>query len=244
MCHGLALVLLCLLAVATAFADGPATRPTTQPSSPTTESTAKPFPAMRQWFAELASPDGEVRNEAMVNLMGLRADDLPALRKLVEETRPLAPEQFVALKQIVIHDFLAGEPYDAREGAGFLGIHLPGLSEDADAIVVNRLPGFIGERMLRDGDVILRILEQPQVEIRRGGDLTTALSRFSAGQLVHLQILRQGHVIRVPVRLDPQPLEVSATNRDLMDDFLFRRLERAQKYWDKHFADLVEETVS
>ena len=200
---------------------------------------------MRQWFSDLASPDGELRDQALVNLMGLRGDDLPALRKLVEESRPLAPQQLVALKQIVIHDYLAGEPYDVQEGQGFLGIHLPSITEDADAIVVNRLPGFVGERMLRDGDVILGILEHPQKQIHSGSDLTTILSTFTVGQTVHLQVLRQGQVMRVPVQLDPKPLDASSLElRDRMDDFLFRRLDRAQKYWDKHFADLVEERVS
>jgi hypothetical protein len=200
---------------------------------------------MRQWFADLGSADGEVRDQAMVNLMGLRADDLPALRKLVEESRPLAPQQLVALKQIVIHDFLAGEPYDVKEGEGFLGIHLPGIAEEAEAVVVNRLPGFVGERMLRDGDVILGVVERPEKPIHSGSELTASLSQFSAGQTIHLQILRQGQVVRVPVQLDPKPLDASSQEfRDRMDDFLFRRLQRAQEYWDKHFADLVEEMVS
>jgi hypothetical protein len=230
--------------VAGTFADEPATSPSSPKTQPTTAASARPFPAMRQWFADLGSADGEVRDQAMVNLMGLRADDLPALRKLVEESRPLAPQQLVALKQIVIHDYLAGEPYDAKEGNGFLGIHLPGPTEEAEAVVVNRLPGFVGERMLRDGDVILGVVERPEKQIHSGNELTLTLGQFSAGQTIHLQILRQGHVIRVLVQLDPYPLDASPELRDRMDDFLFRRLKRAQDYWDEHFADLVEETVS
>jgi hypothetical protein len=79
---------------------------------------------MARWFADLASADGKVREASKVSLMGLGRDDLPALRKLVEQRRPLLPSQAVVLKDIVTQMYLSVDTFDRAVNGreGFLGI--------------------------------------------------------------------------------------------------------------------------
>jgi hypothetical protein len=79
---------------------------------------------MGKWFGDLANADGKVRDAAKVSLMGLGRDDLPALRKLVEQRRPLLPSQAVVLKDIVTQIYLSGDTFDTVVNGrdGFLGI--------------------------------------------------------------------------------------------------------------------------
>ena len=81
--------------------------PSTQPAA----QFAADSPA-RTWFAQLASMDDAKRDDARTGLMGLTRDDLPSLRALVDESRPLAAAQVAALHEIVLQLFLSGEPYE------------------------------------------------------------------------------------------------------------------------------------
>jgi hypothetical protein len=217
------------------------------------ESSAGPTTApvhsdLQAWFARLADPDVKVRTEAMVRLMGTGAADLPALRRLVEESRPLAPEQAVALRQIVTQAFIASEPYDKKDDDGFLGVFLPAseaFSSDAGVAIVERMPGFVGMRMLRDGDVILGIIGpgNRHIRVQNGTDLSEALKGIHAGTTLHFQVLRQGQVISVVIRLDARPLEAD-NGPDAMREFNRLRLARADEYWKQHFSDLMRQSVS
>ena len=77
---------------------------------------------MARWFADLASPDAGVREAAKVSLMAMGRDDVPGLRKLVEERKPLLPSQAAVLKEIVTQMYLAGDAYETAGREGFLGI--------------------------------------------------------------------------------------------------------------------------
>jgi hypothetical protein len=197
---------------------------------------------MKKAFADLASPDGQARDEAFVWLMGLNPSDLPALRNLARQSSPLAPEQWMALPQIVMHVYLTGETFDAVPDKGFLGIFLPSpMSEPGDCVIVaSCMPGFIGERMLRAGDVILGVLEHPTPQFRKAGDLTEAMAAFKAGDTVRLQVLRGGQILLVAARLDPRPVEAEEGNRTIIDPFNAARRARAEQYWQEQFADLLE----
>jgi hypothetical protein len=74
-----------------------------------------------------------VRDAAKVSLMGLERDDLPALRKLVAQRRPLLPSQAVVLKDIVAQIYLSGDTFDTAVNGreGFLGIHQSPVSVGA-----------------------------------------------------------------------------------------------------------------
>jgi hypothetical protein len=232
---------------------------TTQPSGNESGDDSK---AIKAWFVDLANSDPAVRSEALYQLMGLKADSLPLLKKVVEQSQPLLPAQASVLRQIVTQVFLSGEPYDASPTAGFLGIHMEppsialvsfrdaalaeaGLPNAGAAnigvVIVYRMPGFPAGRAFQDGDVILSILDRPDVLI---GDLTTfmeAVKDMKAGDTVHFLILRHGQIIRVAVKLAPRPL---ATDNNATDTLKFSRQKRADDYWTTEFAALVKEAVS
>jgi hypothetical protein len=203
---------------------------------------------LKTWFAELADPNAKVRAEARLNLMGIRASRLPQLRRVVADSRPLSAEQVAALHPIVTQVFLASEQYEARPDVGFLGIFLPSLemsNSDEGALVTERMPGFVGMRMLRDGDVILgvRLPNHPGSRIHSGADLSTALKESLPGWPVQFQILRQGQVVDLTLVLDPKPMEAEI-GADAMHEFNRQRLLRADQYWKKNFAELLLESVS
>ena len=134
----------------------------------------------------LADRDPIVRESARLELMGLRADDLPRLRAAAISLRPLRPAQTAALHDIVTHVRLADDtgtldhltdpadaaatetalPSDSSQGStgGFLGVRLPDTLQYTDpdansqgAIVAGRIEGFCAYRYLRDGDLILAV---------------------------------------------------------------------------------------
>lgn len=230
-----------------ALHEGAATRPADKPDRGA---------QIKKWFADLASPDAVVRNNALVELLGLSSSDLPTLKKIAEASRPLAPSQAVVLRQIVTQVYLSGKTYDSDPASGFIGIRLDltvvsvheapnGESVPVRGIVVaERMPGFAGSRTLRDGDVILGVVDRPSVAVQDAQSFSLVIQTMGAGATVHLQVLRQGAVIVVPVRLDPRPVAADPRLFGPMDDLLEERRSSAEHYWQTHFAPIVKEGVS
>ena len=209
--------------------------------------------AIRQWFAELADPDAAVRDAARLKLMGMRRQELPAFQKLVQDNLPLMPSQAAVLRQIVMQVYLAGEKYDTTNAEGFLGVkmqetsvRLPaadGSDQFAPAVgvvIVERMPGFVGARMLLDGDVVLGVTERPDVRTLDVNQFQMVVRQITPGTTVHFQVMRQGQVIRVPVTLDPRPFDPDTF---ILQDLIRERQRKAEDYWNKSFGQLVKESV-
>lgn len=210
---------------------------------------------IKTWFSDLANPDAAIRSDALTKLMCLESGDLPILKKVVEESRPLVPAQASVLRQIVTQVFLSGENYEAHAEVGFLGVRMEQTSvsfrdilsgteslPSVGVIIVERMPGFAGARMLRDGDVVLSIVDRPNTPVTDPDSFATLIRSLGSGTAVQFQILRQGQVIRVAVKLDPRPIE--ADQGFGISELLERRRERVEEYWTAHFAVLVKEGVS
>ena len=208
--------------------------------------------SMRQWFAELDDKDASVRDAARRNLMGMRRSDLAAFRQLVMENQPLQPSQAAVLKQIVTHVFLSGETYDTTNAEGFLGVKMQETSvrlpngEGAEpfapavgVVIVERMPGFVGARMLVDGDVILGVVERPDVRTLGMYEFQMVVKGVTPGTTIHFQVMRQGQVVRVPVAPDPRPFEADVN----MQDLTYRRQRKADDYWQQVFAPSMREGV-
>jgi hypothetical protein len=240
-----------------------------QPDAPPTPSTAeqKDEPvgfevdaAMRKAFAGLADSDATVRDAARQSLMGLERRYLSALRHLVAERRPLLPSQAAALRQIVTHVYSAGEPYDSDREGGFLGVRMQpttvsvkaaaAAAPDADpdeprmqygVVIVERLAGFIGNRMLMDGDVILAIVEHPGLQFASDSAFSLAVKDTGAGHTVHFHVLRRGRLVKIAVTLDPRPNQAADPNA--MEALNKGRRDKAETYWREAFAPLLREGV-
>jgi hypothetical protein len=191
-----------------------------------------------------------------MNLMNLSRGDLPTLRNIVTEMRPLAPAQLTTLRDIVIHVFLATEPMRGNRQSGFLGVQLAPFSPGDDSnpddtaapgvVILDRMPGFIAFKMLQNGDMIIGITEAPAKPIRTVEDLSSVIGDVPAGQTVHLQIIRGGQSIQVPVKLDARPEWVGARQFPGINvqDSLEDRTQRAEEFWQQNFASLVDAGVS
>jgi hypothetical protein len=213
-----------------------------------------------RWWADLNHQDPVIREAARAGLMGLSRMDLPALREIVSESRPLSPTQTVLLREIVSQVFLSGEPYPTEGKYGFLGVRpsevsmtsqddVPALGDrgnDPNAIygvvIVERMPGFCGARGFLDGDVILGIVERPSVPMHEPLEFTNAVKFMGAGETVHFQVLRQGQVIRVAITLDPRPSAAEDVVGKIQE-LLQLRQKTANEYWEKKFAPLLKEGV-
>lgn len=221
------------------------------------DAAAAPLPTdspIRQWFADLASPDAAVREAATTALMGLDRPQLNQLRELVRRSAPLATAQAAALHDIVVHDYLAAEPYPHDTRQGFLGL-LAMQSELIDQplrlgvdVDDHRIPGFPSFRMLRSGDVILAVLVDPQAppleQINKPTPsfdaLSSAISAAGAGQRVVLEVLRGGQRIHVTLELAARP-EISQAAFDL---FFNERRHRGEAYWEREFLPLLRAGMS
>ena len=231
-----------------------AAEPATQPSAPQTQP-AGHTDSIKRSFADLANSDPAVRSEALTQLMGLSADDLPTLKKIVHECGPLAPAQASVLRQIVTQAYLAGEDYHGDPAVGFLGVRMEpstvvfhdvvtgaATASKPGVVIVERMPGFTGARMLRDGDLILTIVDRPDTPLQDSAEFALAVRQFKAGDMIHFQVLRQGEVIVVSVKLDPRPTEADPNFG--ITDLLDARRKRADEYWVTDFAPLVNESFS
>ncbi len=181
--------------------------------------------------------------------MGVSRGELKILQKVVGQSRPLMAGQSLALREIVMQAWLADEPYPADNDIGFLGVQLGEVAGDsgeagepAGVLVVDRVVGFCGYRMLRNGDLILRVVDRPGFAVKSHAHLAALIRTFPAGATVELELLRQGRVVGVKLRLDARPLEL----REAMDlnNFQWRRVERFGDYWNRVFAPLLGEGVS
>ena len=115
-------LLLAMLCITLACACDPA-----RAEDPATQAAPQTQPAVaagliKRWFDQLSDADPNLRDDATDQLMQLKRDDLPILRKVVQEALPLTPTQMEALPEIVSQVYLSGERYEVQPDAGFLGI--------------------------------------------------------------------------------------------------------------------------
>jgi hypothetical protein len=230
---------------------GATTGPTTIPAAD---------PSIVRWFDQLADADPSVRDDARQSLMGLTCDaDLDRLLAAVRAARPLRPAQAAALHDIVCHVFLVaddpyvavGDPPNRAPPHYVMGLRWANGMDDSPRLgvpVVERWPGFPARQMLRDGDMILGVYVDRDAPLQRPPNVITHTPGVIIGAIrdaptalrdVDLAVLRDGREIRVPMHMVPQPVEASST-MEVADAFLAARLQRAETYWQDHFAPVVD----
>ncbi len=234
--------------------------PTWQARKPATQPIADA--KLQALFNDLAASDAAARDAALGELLALTRAELPGLRRVVEQSRPVAPSQAHALRDVVNHVFLSGETYNAEPRVGFLGLGMPTLDSvevprvgerpdppnapglaraNTGVPVEHRIPGFCAFRTLRDGDVILAIMKPTPRRLRDWNELTYAVRTFRAGETITLQVLRQGTILSVPVTLDATVL---VPHPDVWHQVLLPKREAAaEAQWNEHFAPLMEQQV-
>jgi hypothetical protein len=204
---------------------------------------------MREWVSQLANQDPEVRDRARVQLMGISKGSLDRLRQVVREG-PLAPSQRAALQEVVEHVYLAAEPEAVEGTAGFLGVSVapgpveltpgPGVRAEGMPVgvaVAQRMPGYCAYRVLRDGDVIVRLTAGKAVEFQNRMDFMNAVQGVRAGEEVLLDVLRHGKLVRVSLVLDRRPEWASIDGA--RDAAIAERERRASEYWEQTFGPVV-----
>jgi hypothetical protein len=205
---------------------------------------------LRQWVGQLGDPAAEVRESARSALLNLRRDDLPSLRRVADTQQPLLPGQLLALREVVTEVFLASEPYDVNSDHGMLGLRWPEAAEDSPVtfdvgiVVDERIPGFCAFRMLRPGDVIVKLLDQPKVDLHSLDNFMGVVSLMNAGQTLRVRVLRNGQSIDMSLVLDPRPSEIKPNELDDTDLWLRDRNDKAEQYWNDNFGSLEQPVPS
>ena len=73
-------------------------------------------------------------------------------------------------------------------------------------------------------------------------ELLDFVRRSMPGETITFEVLRQGKVIQVPMKLDPRPL-VAVDRVNNVDEMIADRAARAESYWVKVFKPLLERDV-
>ncbi|HEX4054371.1 MAG TPA: hypothetical protein VHX86_08905 [Tepidisphaeraceae bacterium] len=231
------------LAAVLAFASPPilagAASPATQPAD------AVLVHQLGIWITQLASDDSQTRQGALDRLMDLNRQDLPALRAVAMAQSPLLPGQVALIRQVVTQVFLAGQPYDFATdpsmGRGFIGLSWEGelpIDSPQGVIIKERLPGFVGYRMLQPGDVLVKILREPlepDIPLHQFEQFTNAVRPMQAGELLRLEILRYGKRMDISFQLDRRPLKANQ-EMAVMRQWLNDRAQAAEEYWTQQFS--------
>jgi hypothetical protein len=123
-----------------------------------------------------------------------------------------------------------------------IGIQLMQVAARTGVPIEYRIPGFCAFRSLREGDVILSIVRPVPRRLGEWGELSPTVIRFRAGDTVTFEVLRQGKLIEIPIKLDARPLV--ANENAWMTEILPAREAAADEYWATHFAPLVEDHAS
>jgi hypothetical protein len=92
---------------------------------------------------------------------------------------------------------------------------------------------------LEDGDVILRLTSDKTYELREPGDLVAVVGRQRPGDVVTLDVLRRGKLVRVTLTLDHKPSWLGQLRGEA--DPTGPRQRRAAEYWDKTFGPVVDD---
>jgi hypothetical protein len=205
---------------------------------------------------KLTADDFTTRDSARLALMALKREDLSDVREAVRRSLPLQPSQIVVLRDVVTHVYLSGDPYEGTEdGSGFLGVSLPSAFEDRGLMsleqgvaIVARVPGFCAYRALQNGDVVLSMKAPGGVEVTFGSteQFIATVQTVRAGQSVSFDVLREGKVVTVQIKLDRRPNVLDPNrfgNRDALRTFMSHRADEADELWDKDFAPLLGEKV-
>jgi hypothetical protein len=206
-------------------------------------------PQMKKLFLDLEDPDGGVREKARERMLGMKRADLPTLLELVGEYRPLEEQMKSAIKEIVTHVYLAEDEYE-KEARGFLGISMPKTADEdrMQVIIESRMAGFGGFATLRDGDVVLDIVDQPLPQPLDREVFIDVIKTMEPGRNVRLKVLRQGAVRIVPVKISARPAERAAVNamayEQRVAELLYKRSEEAEGYWKDRFAPVVGEEAA
>src|SRR5258706_2159962 len=196
-----------------------------------------------EWFSGLSDDDPAVREEATRKLLTMTRQDLPALRQVIKERRPLMPAEAEPLRDIVTHVYLSEDPYDRDEATGFVGV-LFDEEQEYDKLptgggeVRRRLPGFCAARFLEDGDVILSIGDPPAMILRTSENMMQEIKRRSAGKRLTFLVLRRGRLMQIPVVLDAKPSDLLPGTVPI---FILERQATADRNWETEFEALVEE---
>jgi hypothetical protein len=200
---------------------------------------------IEQWVDQLAARDPAARESARVALMALSRDELPGLRAIIARRRPLLPSQAAPMHDIVVQAYLASESYTtAEDQAGFLGLRWRGLdAPDTEGQPVEELiPGFAAAAVLREGDLIVAVVEYPELDVRNRAAFTEVIKKTAPGTRLHFDVVRQGQTLRLPIKLDARPL-VGMSEAEI-GAFFNERLRKAEAYWTSNFAPLVDEVLS
>ena len=223
-------------------------------------------PSIQRWLEELTHTEPAARERARMQLMGLSREGLGELREAVDRMRPLSPAQAAVLHDVVIHVYVAGSeraPSVFMRPTGFLGVLLepvlsgygigvappapqPGDENPVDfgqfhasggVLIRETWPGFAGFRFLRVGDVVLGTGGDQPTRSPTVPELRSAVQTTTPGAILDLQVLRQGRIVEVPVRVSMRPPWAESETRTRQ--MLSRRIRAAEIYWHFAFAPLL-----
>ncbi|MDP9172481.1 MAG: hypothetical protein M3O30_01265 [Planctomycetota bacterium] len=213
----------------------PATRPAEHPS------TAQ----LQSWIIDLGNDDSEIREKVTQALMSLGREDLVRLRDAALLQKDLLPGQINALHDVVTQVFLATEPYTPLPNA-FLGLRWPsppmGDANSAGIAVYDRIPGFCAYRMLRPGDMIVKVQEQPLLDMHDLSQFTGFILAHQPGDTLHFDVLRAGSIIHVPIVLDAKPQDLGLGVD--FHEWTAGRMKKVDEFWQTTFGGIDHDAVA
>ena len=228
--RGLIVLLLALCAASAIDAGRNVTPPTSQPTSQPTK--------LAELVDQLESHDPQIRDSAREELMLLTRDDLPALLGVARKAGRLSTMQISLLRDIVQHVYLTEIHQFKGNGIGFIGIPRPADFQDA-AVIPERIIGYDGYRVLRDGDTIVgmqlqRNANRQMQTVKSFVELQEFMKMTRPGDWLIVRIIRNGQPMEATLHLagrdeaNGRPAIAGMTNQNPY-------LQEAQMYWRDSF---------
>jgi hypothetical protein len=208
----------------------------------------QPSERIEAMLRDAASIHPAVRSQARHDLLGLSAADLPTLKNVASSMRPLRSEQWLALRDTVLHLSAAPLPVNGPK-VGFLGLSQVnvGMPFDSDvvqgAIVPKRSLGYDVYRALEEGDVITGVdYKGDTLPIFRWNDLVITVQKLTPGQETVLHIRRDMETLAVRVKVAERADLDSRADINEQDQFnseLDSRVAVGRKRWSEEFVPAI-----
>lgn len=207
-----------------------------------------------QLYDRLTDPDPVERGKARTELLGLKKDQLPLLKKAVASSQPVTPAQAQVLRDIVVHIHVhEAIGFGTKGDKPFLGVDTPEYYDferppAIGCLITQPFIGFTAYRYVQPGDIVVQAsVRNMNRQVTTFEDFARVLKTAKLGDIVSMTVARGGSKVDISFPLESNPLILTSRNANaganqanIVTATRLKPLIRdANRFFDKEFGPLL-----